>query len=95
MTSASVLSPNIIYPELHGSLGFGFFLAFYFFLPASWFFWALLLAEAVLLNKETWFDPLVEGPTQPFWPEGVKDFLAYQAGFLVAVVLLVLTRRPL
>lgn len=84
------LSPEIILPELHASLGFGFLLAFHVFLPSTWFAWALGVLELVLLFKETTVDPILEGPTQPFFWEGVQDFLWYQVGFAIAALLVAL-----
>lgn len=79
----------MIFPELHAALGYGFALSFRFLLPAGWFWYALLALEVVLLNKELWFDPWREGPTQPFLWEGVRDFLWYHAGYsLCALTLL-------
>jgi hypothetical protein len=75
----------VTYPELHASLGFGLLLGFWEFLPASWRLPALGLLEVILLLKEALFDPAVEGPTQPFLWEGVKDFAWYHAGYAVAL----------
>ncbi len=86
MTTRSPLSPSIIYPELHAALGWGFVTGFLLYLPPSWFWPALGVLELVLLVKEAWFDPRFEGPTQPFLWEGVKDFLWYHAGYLLALL---------
>ena len=82
------LDPRVIYPLLHASLGYGFLLSFYFLLPASWFWWAMLALEVVLINKEVWFDPWKEGPTEPFLYEGATDFAWYHAGYAIAGVAL-------
>ena len=78
--------PWIVLPELHASLGFGFFLAFHVALPPAWFVWALGILELILLLKETVVDPLLEGPTQPFFWEGAQDFFWYQVGFAIALL---------
>ncbi len=87
MRGFNPLNPVLNYAIEHSALGFGFLLAFHFLLPPSWFWWAMLALEVVLVLKETLFDPNTEGKTQPFLWAGVTDLSFYQVGFAVAGIL--------
>ena len=91
----SPLDPRIIYPELHAALGWGLLLGFWVFLPVAYLPVAFVVIEGVLLWKESVFDPITEGPSQPFLWEGVQDFAWYHAGYALCLALLVLTHRPI
>lgn len=86
------LSPRIIFPLLHASLGWGIVLSFVVFLPAAGFVFALLALEAVLVLKEAAWDPRYE-VAQPFLWQGAKDLAWYQVGIGLLVVALGLLGR--
>lgn len=82
------LSPRLIFPLLHASLGYGLALTLWYRLLPVGRTWAIVAGYAigvVLLLKESLWDPRNE-PGQPFWPEGVTDLAFYALGALVAAI---------
>lgn len=87
------LDPTLNFFIEHSAIGFGYLVAIYVAvlplgrspLGVSWFLLALGIFVAVIVTKETWWDPRNEKtPPQPFFWMGARDLLAYSVGLLLA-----------
>ena len=85
------LSPKILAPEVHGAIGFGFFVAvFYRVLPfgVGWLAYALAAFLGVVILKEAVWDPRNE-PDEPFFWAGAWDLACYLIGLGAGLLLVV------